>query len=251
MDILQKFVRGQRNPLLDRIDFYKHIQQCGETFDNLYAELRKPYKSCDFPTVSLCPPCQGRCCSSSKDQVTQVRDETLRDRIIIGVADDETRHKLLAESKLALEQAIKIYRAEEAAQHTQSGIPETKHVNAARSQYTKQRMQASHPTSSPLSTTKSAAAPAKEKSSNASSKCSQCGRSAHTKAACLAKDKRCNKWNNVGHFLRMCPKNGNKLGQLRLQRTAKVSRHTVSVATQLKTEDDAVNFAGFQIQAAT
>eukprot|EP00117_Sycon_ciliatum_P013610 scpid67460/ scgid14212/ len=66
MPCMHAFVRNQRNPLLDRIEFYKHHWGKGESFDSFYTSLRELYNACNFETYALCQTCRLACCGTSK-----------------------------------------------------------------------------------------------------------------------------------------------------------------------------------------
>ncbi|XP_065195262.1 uncharacterized protein K02A2.6-like [Sycon ciliatum] len=234
---VKKYIRRQRNPLLDRIDFYNQRQQRGETFDAFYTGLKESFAACDFADLQVCSACSARMCSSCPKMLVQAHEEILRDRIVVGVHDDDTRHKLLAEQSLTLANAAKICRAEEAAKQTGDGILPSASINAARrSQYQRQKRFGDKP--APDATSK--AAPQSAYSSP--KKCPQCGRSTHTKSACPAAGKTCNGCKATGHFEKMCPKKskqprGSKIGQLKLQQASSGQQGTVSVTTTLNTEE--------------
>ena len=56
---VRTFVRRQRNPLLDRLDFFQRQQHKGESFDLYYAALNELFKASDF-TSSLCHSCTSK-----------------------------------------------------------------------------------------------------------------------------------------------------------------------------------------------
>ena len=235
IEAIREYIRRQRNPLLDRLDFYRRCQQRKESFDNFYTSLRELYHACAFSDNSVCSTCSGRMCSNCTASLRKANDDLLRDRIVTGLHSDETRHKLLAMTDLTLSDAVKVCRAEEAAVNTSSGIPSTAQAFAARrSSYQKQKSSGTSkpPPVSPVSS-----------EAQAKPKCSKCGRSPHTKHACPAAERKCNNCQQVGHFQSMCPKKSKdsskvpgKVGQLKLQRASAQSSLSVSVATQLNTE---------------
>ena len=49
-----------------------------------------------------------------------------RDRILVGIRSDETRHKFITKAEIILEEAIAICHAEEAAAQTQLGMEHTR-----------------------------------------------------------------------------------------------------------------------------
>ncbi|TRY73712.1 hypothetical protein TCAL_13892 [Tigriopus californicus] len=108
--VLSKYIRSQRNPLLDRIEFYKASQDCGEMFDNFFTRLREIFSAYNFESDSTCSTCRNR------------EDDLMCDRIVCGIMSDTTRHRLLAEQDLTLEKAVKICQAEEGASASQKNL---------------------------------------------------------------------------------------------------------------------------------
>ncbi|TRY80287.1 hypothetical protein TCAL_12230, partial [Tigriopus californicus] len=108
--VLSKYIRSQRNPLLDRIEFYKASQDGGEMFDNFFTRLREIFLACNFESDSTCSTCRNR------------EDDLMRDRIVCYIMSDTTRHRLLAEQDLTLEKAVKICQAEEGASASQKNF---------------------------------------------------------------------------------------------------------------------------------
>ncbi|XP_065182546.1 uncharacterized protein K02A2.6-like [Sycon ciliatum] len=234
---LRKFIRRQRNPLLDRIEFYRRAQQPGETFDAWYTSLRELFHACNFAGLDVCSTCSGRMCQTCQQSLQANTDEILRDRIVTGILQDDVRHKLLAMKDLTLATCVDLCRAEEAASQTSSRIPSQAtgdaSVSAVRSSYKKQKGMASKQARAP------AAKDSKSGSKPSPDKCPNCGRTAHSKRPCPAADRKCNGCQRTGHFLSMCPSASKRtVGQLKLQRAAS-SREgaTIAVNTQLVSAD--------------
>jgi len=259
-DIIQavaEYIRRQRNPLLDRVSYYNRKQENGESFDSFYTSLRELQAACDFPSTSLCNECNSSACGPCKALLTEASDTTLRDRIVIGVRDETTRHKLLAESKLTLADAVRVCRAEEGATVTGGVIPDASRIssmNAIRKSSYQQRKQNPRPSQSAdsgkshnASTARSSALTNTRKTDQP--KCPNCGRSPHVRSPCPAAGKTCHSCQSIGHFASMCRRKSTKhssgssksLGLLKLQRaTSSDLKCTVSVLTQLETESTPV-----------
>ena len=238
---VQAFLRRQRNPLLDRIDFYSRHQQRRESFDSFLTSLKELHRCCDFPDHALCRSCSLSTCASCKGNLFRVTADTMRDRIVIGILEDATRHKLLAAPDLTLDMAVQICRAEEAATHTGSGISASTasgQLNAARkSNYQRQKS---------LPPTSRLPKPAQIADQVVRKKCPNCGRTAHTKSPCPAAGRVCNGCQSVGHFQSVCPRRPRqtgkpaRVGHLKLQRASATDSPTVVVDTQLATEHQPV-----------
>ncbi len=54
IDKIYRYLRSQRNPLLDRKDFLNRNQHVSEKVNEYYAELQDLYDSCDFRTSISC-----------------------------------------------------------------------------------------------------------------------------------------------------------------------------------------------------
>lgn len=169
--VLSKYIRSQRNPLLDRIEFYKASQDSGETFDNFFTRLREIFSACNFESDIACSTCKSR------------EDDLMRDRIVCGIMNDDTRHRLLAEQDLTLEKAIKICQAEEGASASQKNLgPKDIH---GMSTYKRGKN--------------------KPKPTFQSKRCDKCARKAHNSLnECPAKDKSCHRCGKLGHFSPCC-----------------------------------------------
>ena len=216
---LERYIRQQRNPLLDRMEFYSLKQDNGEYFNEFFTTLKELYHACAFENHEPCNECSAtlRSCSECKHLVELRQQERLRDRVVFGVACDETRHRLLAESDLTLEKAVCICRSEEAAKTTQRDMmsgPSMGKLNAIRTSSYKKQRQSNHQRSA-------------ESVTNAA--CSQCGYVQHRGTTCPAVGKLCSRCGKIGHFARVCPESSlaqspagrfSKIGTLKLHRMA-------------------------------
>lgn len=86
---------GEINETYERFVFNHRCQEEGESFENFYTDLRVFIKSCNY--------------------CAQCLDSMLRDRIVIGIRDQATRHELLKVRKLTLQQCMDLCRATESA----------------------------------------------------------------------------------------------------------------------------------------
>ena len=102
LDSMERHLRGQRNIILDRREFYRRQQDGGESFDDYLVALREIAQFCDF-----CSHCS---------------DLQLRDRIVTGIRDEETLRALLSENDLTLQTTISICRARENAEQNSTAI---------------------------------------------------------------------------------------------------------------------------------
>ena len=90
---LDEHIIGELNVIYERYQFNNRCQQNGESIDTFVAALIQLCKTCEF-------------CDC-------LRDELVRDRIVVGIRKDATRKRLLAKKKLTLKAAIDICRSDE------------------------------------------------------------------------------------------------------------------------------------------
>ena len=90
----ETFCVGAVNVTYERYMFHRRMQDVGERFDVYLGEIRRMARSCKFEGML---------------------DSMIRDRIVVGIRDDSTRHKLLQIHDLTLKRAIDICKASEAA----------------------------------------------------------------------------------------------------------------------------------------
>ena len=90
-----EFAVGEANETFERYKFNNRKQEEGESFDDFHAALRVLAKTCNF--------CHT--CASSM----------IRDRIILGIRESETRQELLKICRLSLDVCVDVCRAAESA----------------------------------------------------------------------------------------------------------------------------------------
>jgi hypothetical protein len=95
LDRYSDYFAPLKSEVFDRFRFHKRHQKPGEPFDAWLVELRSMVKSCNYGTEA-------------------VVNSILRDQIVLGVASDPVREKLLYETNLSLAGACGIVRACEA-----------------------------------------------------------------------------------------------------------------------------------------
>lgn len=93
----EEYFTGEINETYERFKFNQRNQEVGEAFDAYLTALRNLAETCNFCT---CP---------------AMGDSLLRDRIVLGIKNEEARKRLLQERKLNLKKCIDICRTSESA----------------------------------------------------------------------------------------------------------------------------------------
>ena len=164
----------RRNVIYERARFNCRRQEEGEAVDAFIMDLHRLAEHCGFG---------------------ELRDELIRDRIVVGLRDSRLSEKLQLQADLTLESAVTAARQTEQVKKQQASLKgelvgdgKQKQVDAVekeKSQGKRHRKRGQH--SKPPST------------------CTRCGRSPlHNKSECPAKDEQCHQCGKRGHFKRMC-----------------------------------------------
>ena len=108
VELMERHCIGQTNVIYERYCFNKRNQESGESFDTYLTALRTLAKTYDFGSLT---------------------DELIRDRIVRGIRDTETRKKLLQEPKLTLQKCIDVCRSAETTAEQMKGMNGKEEVN--------------------------------------------------------------------------------------------------------------------------
>ncbi|XP_024119315.1 uncharacterized protein LOC112140549 [Oryzias melastigma] len=168
----------KRNTIHERACFHRRSQRPGETVEAFVRHLYELAEHCDFGTT---------------------KDEQIRDRIVIGILDNDISQKLQLEPDLTLENAIKMARQSELIKMQNAGSRDLEsEVNAVSQQFKQFRPYGrEHVKSKRFQHHRGIPKAALEDN------CSRCGRT-HERGVCPAKGKRCRKCNKTGHFEMVC-----------------------------------------------
>ncbi len=90
---------GKRNIIYERAVFNSRSQKNGESFESFVTDLRKLVHHCSYGTL---------------------RDELIRDRIVVGILDKKLSEQLQCDAELTLEKALAKCRQKEALRHQQA-----------------------------------------------------------------------------------------------------------------------------------
>ncbi|XP_030758046.1 uncharacterized protein LOC115883775 [Sitophilus oryzae] len=156
----EEYCSPRKNIIFERYRFNSIIQNDGQSFDSFLTELRKAVKTTEYGEP----------------------EQMIRDRIVIGVSNKLTQERLLRESDLTLETAIKICRAVEISKSQSKALQNEASVSAV--------------------TTKDKV---KRSQSEKQIMCSYCGYN-HDRGKCPAFGKKCTKCKGKNHFAAVCKK---------------------------------------------
>ena len=141
-----------------------------------------------------------------------LRDEMIRDRIVVGIRDEAMSQKLQLDTELTLEAAKKTVRQREAVREHQvqlksgfqeDGLPAVEAVGYRGAGVHSQKFNKRHkpinkPTKSPPSTR---------------NKCTRCGRGPHLRQHCPAREATCHRCKKKGHFKSQCFSNAAEVAE--------------------------------------
>jgi transposase InsO family protein len=177
MAALDTYFGARRNTIVERARFNRRIQRPGETIDSFINDLYKIAEDCDYG---------------------QLKDELIRDRIVVGVLDDGLSDKLQAKADLSLDLAVQFSRQAEARKENRLVVRgETSDKSKSASiDFLKKN---SNPKQKAKDTPKN-----KSVDKPKGRKCKWCGYEAHKKTECPAKSAKCGSCQKKGHYQSMC-----------------------------------------------
>ena len=169
------FFKVRKNVIFERARFNRRSQLEGESVEQFITTLYKLADSCDFRDAAM-------------------RDEMIRDRIVVGIRDSALSERLQMDADLTLDKAKKLVRQREAVQEHQVILKSGEHQTAEMPiDYVGSRKGHKQP-----SRHKSA------KSTKHNDKCPRCGREPHSRISCPAKEAVCHNCKKRGHYSSQC-----------------------------------------------
>ncbi|GAA51484.1 hypothetical protein CLF_106239 [Clonorchis sinensis] len=185
IDTLRKLYVRPKNVIYARYLLQTYKQENGQDIDQFVRKLKSLAKDCEFKSVSA----------------TEYQDECVRDAIINGLASTSIREKLLAQSKLTLDQAYQLARSLELVHKQSQSYVSNEPVSCS--------------TIPPISQNPELRVDPTTAAVKSIQACYFCGYDAHPRPKCPAREAVCNLCGKRGHFRRVC----------RLKNTAKF--HTI------------------------
>ena len=177
---LDSFFNVRKNVIFERARFNRRCQLPEEPADRFIAALYTLAESCEYGTL---------------------RDEMIRDRIVVGIRSTALSQRMQMDAKLTLESAKMQVRQSEAVQEQQLVL----HTPAKQEMGVEMIRSRGRP-ATPWSRGQSRSPrgrPQKERPSEGA-KCSRCGRRPHPCQACPARDAVCHNCQKKGHYSAQC-----------------------------------------------
>jgi hypothetical protein len=165
--------RPQKSETFERFKFVSRWQAVEEPFDKFLLALKGLIASCNYGTQ---------------------RDSLLRDQIVVGIIDSDTREQLLSQSTLDLKKAVEICRARESARNYAVQMQSSAETNQT-------QMQVNW-----LSANRGASGSQKMKNPRDNGNvvsCRFCG-GQHSRGKCPAYGKSCAKCGLLNHYAKVC-----------------------------------------------
>ena len=172
----------KRNVIYERALFNSRRQEPGESVDSFITALHTLAEHCDYKAL---------------------REEMIRDRIVVGISNSSLSEKLQLNSTLTLATAIVQVRQAEAVKLQQPalrGVTKDIPVGAVQAKQNSRLKQARQPRGKPEIGAKLNRPPKRENST-----CSWCGKSpSHDRQRCPAREATCRKCKKTGHYEAVC-----------------------------------------------
>ncbi|KRZ91539.1 LanC-like protein 2 [Trichinella sp. T8] len=169
---LEEHFSPQPSEIAKRNAFYKRNQKIGESISDFLADLRRLAQGCNFSDLEI----------------------MLRDRLVIGLRDEELQLRLFFRKNLTFESALEeVLSAEAAAQHTRE-------------------VRASDNTSSNVYQLQA-------KTAKQATICQSCG-GTHIRSQCRFRNARCRACQKVGHIAKLCRSKANRPRKTNFKHTA-------------------------------
>ena len=189
--------RPRSNIIVQRNTFNNMYQDEGEKIDHFVQRLRIQSSKCEFkvpsqPAVEAGP--EGVPPAVQEILYKDITDDLIRDRVVVGLNNNDVRERLFREGNLTLESALNIIQAIETAALQQRKLTESGTSIHSLKKWKMKKQYNRNPQDDSSG------------SDNKLKKCSKCGKT-HRKFNCPAFKRKCNKCHSVGHFQVMCRKN--------------------------------------------
>ena len=173
---MDEFFKVRKNIIFKRARFNRRTQRDGETAEE--------FITCLYSLAADC-------------QYGNLKDEMIRDRLVVGIRDCSLSERLQMDPDLTLEKAKQIVRQREAVQKQQTILNHGERLAETTVSYINtNRRSSSH--------RDKASAAQRRPQQQRSQKCTRCGKGPHPRGACPAKEAICHKCKKKGHYSTQC-----------------------------------------------
>jgi NTP pyrophosphatase (non-canonical NTP hydrolase) len=179
IDKLEKFFGVRKNTIFERARFNRRTQLQGETAEQYIMALYKLAEDCNYG---------------------ELKSEVIRDRLVVGIHDANLSERLQLDPNLTLETAKKAIRQREAVKEQQKELS-TSTATCINEVHSNHRQVSRNSTGTPRS---GAGRPTNFINTHTPNKCTRCGKEAHKREFCPAKDAKCYRCGKTGHFSSQC-----------------------------------------------
>ena len=174
---LDNYFGARRNVIVERARFNRRIQKPGESIDSFIQDLYRLANECNYD---------------------HLKDDLIRDRIVVGVRDEKLSERLQLKADLSLKQAVEISRLHETRKESRDVVrgdvnPTVEFVKKLENP-SKTKKQKFKPKGGP----------------QGGKKCQWCSREVHERSKCPARNSVCYNCKKKGHFKDSCLKKPSK-----------------------------------------
>ena len=199
------FFQVRKNVIYERTRFNKRNQQSGETAEEYIVALYDLVNNCNYGAL---------------------REEMIKDRLVVGIRDSALSEKLQTDSTLTLERAKTSIRQREAVREQQKALKSEDKVTGDGSLDAFHSKQQGHPRSN--RGRRNERRDHVRNTPKPEAKCSRCGREQHPRFQCPARDAQCHYCNKRERSLQCTMSQENRLsGPERRRSRLRISGHRV------------------------
>ena len=177
-DNFDKHFVVRKNVTFERARFNRRIQAPNESIESFLTDLYSLVESCEYGDM---------------------RDELLRDKIVVGIRDTKLSETLQMDDKLTLQKALAKVRSKEMIEKQTQALQD---LNVSRADVLKHKTQRKAPGPK--------ARGPKSQTPKTTKECYRCANPAHKYTDCPARNSKCGKCGKIGHWAKCCktkPKN--------------------------------------------
>ena len=172
----------RKNLVYERASFNLAHQLADESAEQFITRLHQLAENCEFGDL---------------------KNEIIRDRLVIGIRDGQLSERLQTESDLTLQKAEKLVRQRAAVSQQQQAL-KTPVENKPQLEAIKQQRRAIKTRQSRLPPPQKRSTPSQPRAQAQIPKCRRCGKSSHPRQHCPARDAICHRCKRQGHYATQC-----------------------------------------------